>query len=85
MREAHHPEAAISRQGKRGSVGGCLMTAEEVAKWLQVTPGWVLKMARSGEVPSMKLGRYWRFEEETVARWLDERQARTHTRRTGDG
>lgn len=85
MREVHRPESAISRQGKCGSVADRLMTAEEVAAWLQVTPGWVLKMARSGEIPTMKLGRYWRFESDAIADWLDERQQRTCTRRTGGG
>lgn len=62
-----------------------LMTAEEVATWLQVTPDWVHKMARTGEIPSMKLGRYRRFERDAVAAWIDERSARPRTRRSGGG
>jgi excisionase family DNA binding protein len=61
------------------------MTAIEVAEWLQVTPEWVHEMARDGEIPSMKLGRYWRFERDAIAGWLVDRQQRTHTRRTGGG
>ncbi|MBF6620645.1 MAG: helix-turn-helix domain-containing protein [Patulibacter sp.] len=61
------------------------MNAVEVADWLQVTPDWVLKMARDGEIPSMKLGRYWRLESDAVADWLVERQQRIVTRRTGGG
>lgn len=58
------------------------MTPEEVADWLKVTPNWVKDMARDGEMPAMKLGRYWRFDRAAVAAWLEERQRRTHTRRT---
>lgn len=59
-----------------------LLTPKEVADWLKVTPDWVKEMARDGEMPAMKLGRYWRFSRPTVAAWLEERQQKTHTRRT---
>jgi len=59
-----------------------LLTPNEVAEWLKVTPDWVKEMARDGEMPAMKLGRYWRFDRDAVADWLVERQQRTHTRRT---
>lgn len=61
---------------------GELLTAQEVAAWLKVTPDWVKEMARDGEMPAMKLGRYWRFDRDAVAAWLVERQERVHTRRT---
>ncbi len=61
---------------------GDLLTAQEVAAWLKVTPDWVKEMAREGEMPAMKLGRYWRFDRDAVASWLVERQERVHTRRT---
>lgn len=60
-----------------------LLDANELAEWLNVTPAWVLEAARSGEMPAIKLGRYWRFSKEGIAAWLVERQQRTHTRRTG--
>lgn len=61
---------------------GELLTAQEVAAWLRVTPGWVKEMARDGEMPAMKLGRYWRFDRDAVNAWLVECQQRVHIRRT---
>ena len=60
-----------------------LLKVEEVADWLAVTPAWVHEMARTGEIPAIKLGRYWRFSRRSVQAWLTEREARTHTRRSG--
>lgn len=37
------------------------VTVDEVAAHLSVTPAWVRKMARAGELPAAKFGTYWRF------------------------
>lgn len=59
-----------------------LMTAEEVADRLQVTVAWVREMARRGEMPSLKLGRYRRFSAEAIDVWLQDRAKATYKRRT---
>lgn len=59
-----------------------LLTAEEVADRLQVTGAWVREMARRGEIPSLKLGRYRRFSAEAIDAWLQDRAAATYKRRT---
>lgn len=60
-----------------------LLDAEQVADWLSVTPAWVHEMARNGEMPAMKLGRYWRFSRQAIEEWLIERAHATHERRAG--
>jgi excisionase family DNA binding protein len=60
-----------------------LLDAEAVADWLSVTPAWVHEMARNGEMPAIKLGRYWRFSRQAIEAWLVERAQATHARRTG--
>lgn len=47
-----------------------LLTAEEVADWVQLTPEWVQEQARRGRIPALRLGRFWRFEPDAVDRWL---------------
>jgi excisionase family DNA binding protein len=59
-----------------------LLTADEVADWLQLTPAWVQAMARTGEIPALRLGRFWRFDRDSVAAWLRDRQGAVHHRRT---
>jgi excisionase family DNA binding protein len=37
-----------------------------------VTKDWVLAQARAGRIPHVQLGRYRRFREEALEKWLDE-------------
>ena len=47
-----------------------LLTAEEIAQRLGVTPQWVWAQARAGLIPHVRLGRYRRFRESAVEAWL---------------
>lgn len=49
-----------------------LLTADDVAERLGVTKGWVWAQARAGRIPHVQLGRYQRFREEALERWLEE-------------
>ena len=56
-----------------------LLTASEVAEWLNVSSGWVRDHAtgrRQPVLPSIKLGKSLRFDESEVSQWLKELQAR---------
>jgi excisionase family DNA binding protein len=52
-----------------------LLTAEDAAALLSVPPSWLLAQARAGQVPHVRLGRYVRFDRDTLAAWLAERAA----------
>lgn len=54
-----------------------LLTAEQVAERLDMTPDWVWAQARKGTIPNVKLGRYRRFREEAIDQWLRELEDRT--------
>lgn len=43
-----------------------LLTAKEVAELLRVSHAHVLKMARDGELPAMRLGKTWRFRADVI-------------------
>ena len=45
-------------------------TAEQTADVLQVTTGTVLKLARTGRLNGVKIGRNWRFTEEALNQFL---------------
>ena len=52
-----------------------LLTAADVARWLQVSRAWVSQHAcgrRRPVIPSVKLGKTRRFRQEDVERWLRE-------------
>jgi excisionase family DNA binding protein len=49
-----------------------LLTAEEIAEFLNVPVTWVRESTRSGAMPCVRLGRYVRFDLDDVERWLEE-------------
>lgn len=47
-----------------------LLTAGDVAERLHVPRSWVYRAAREGDLPSVRCGRYRRFDEGDVERWI---------------
>jgi len=47
-----------------------MMTAEELAKYLEVEVGVVSEWATSGKLPGMKEGDSWRFDRSRVDEWV---------------
>jgi excisionase family DNA binding protein len=43
-----------------------LLTADELAERWQVTKAWVYHAARTGQIPTVKLGRYYRFRASSI-------------------
>jgi excisionase family DNA binding protein len=68
-----------------GGTDGRLLTAEEVAALLSVTPAWVYEQSRAGRIPTVTLGRYRRYRREAIDLWIEEleRSALPLARRTG--
>lgn len=61
-----------------------LMTAEEVASLLQVTPAWVYAQTRRHRIPHMRLGRYVRYRRSALQVWMhdvEESSGRSHASR----
>jgi excisionase family DNA binding protein len=52
-----------------------LLTADEVADLLQVTPAWVYAQSRSDRIPHVRLGRYVRYRLDAIERWVREIEA----------
>jgi excisionase family DNA binding protein len=55
---------------------GRLVTAVEIGARLGVPRSWVYRAARNGELPSVRCGRYRRFDVEDVDRWIEEQKQR---------
>ena len=60
-----------------------LLTAQEVARLLDVPASWVYEQSRQGRIPTVTLGRYRRYRLEAIEAWLREiegpaRGARAH-------
>ena len=53
-----------------------VMTVRQVGKYLQMEQHTVYKLARSGELPSVKISGQWRFKKSVIDRWLEENSVR---------
>jgi excisionase family DNA binding protein len=47
-----------------------ILTVEQAAERLQVTPRTVYEWLRSGKIPGRKLGKVWRMSEEAILEFL---------------
>lgn len=52
------------------------MTVKQVGKYLQIDKHTVYKLARSCELPSVKISGQWRFKKSVIDRWLEENSVR---------
>ncbi len=49
-----------------------ILTLEEVAFYLRLTPQTIYKWAQEKRIPGAKLGKEWRFRKSIIDRWLDD-------------
>ena len=47
-----------------------LLKVQDLADMLQVEPPWIYQKAQKGEIPALKIGRYWRFDADEIREWL---------------
>lgn len=48
-----------------------LWKVDDVAMFLRLTPGTVRMMARQSKIPSIKMGKHYRFRSADIQTWLD--------------
>ena len=48
-----------------------LLTDVQVAQMLRLHQKTVQKLARNGEIPAIRIGRYWRFSPSALQRWIN--------------
>jgi len=54
---------------------GSLLTARDVAELLGVPKTWVYAQSRDGSLPTVRLGRYYRYRREAVQGWVAEHES----------
>jgi excisionase family DNA binding protein len=63
----------VSQAQKNGrSPANDILTLEEVASYLRLTPQTIYKWAQEKRIPGAKLGKEWRFRKSIIDRWLDD-------------
>jgi excisionase family DNA binding protein len=54
-----------------------LWTVQDVARVLNVPVSWVYARAEDGSVPSVKVGRYRRFEPAAIQAWVERQRTKS--------
>jgi len=67
---------SASQPQKLDSVSQRLLTPDEVAVLLGIERLQVIRLARVGKIPSIKLGKVWRFRPTTIDAWLVEQEGK---------
>ena len=52
-----------------------VLTLDETAEILKVHPSTVYRLLKNKQIPAFKLGSDWRFNAESIERWIKEREA----------
>jgi excisionase family DNA binding protein len=52
-----------------------VMTIEEVGVFLRVHPSTVYRLLKRHKIPAFKMRSDWRFNQESIERWVKEREA----------
>jgi excisionase family DNA binding protein len=52
-----------------------LMDAKAVAEILGEKEGWVYQQAKKKKIPSIKLGKYWKFSPSELQKWLERKHS----------
>lgn len=47
-----------------------ILTAEELSTLFSVPTRTIVRLAKEGKIPAMKIGGKWRFEKETIENWM---------------
>ncbi len=53
-------------------MGKEIMTIEETADYLQIGKKSIYKLAKTGKIPGKKILNKWRFEKESLRKWVSD-------------
>jgi excisionase family DNA binding protein len=65
-----HPQDGIT-SGKQINAFEPLLDSEEAAALLKIHPKTLQKLARSGQIEAIHVGKLWRFRASALNRWLE--------------
>ncbi|MDE3181354.1 MAG: helix-turn-helix domain-containing protein [Acidobacteriota bacterium] len=68
-------QASRTGNGLNGASDGIeiLLTSKEASEVLKIHPKVLERMAKRGEVPALKVGKFWRYRATTLDAWINSR------------
>jgi len=68
------PASSAERSPTPASSGlEALLTSKEASQILKIHPKVLERMAKRGEVPALKVGKFWRYRATTLDAWINSR------------
>lgn len=58
-----------------------LLTIREISQILKMSTQTIYKMIESGQIPAIKIGAQWRFDEEKILEWIRQHETNMPTHR----
>jgi excisionase family DNA binding protein len=55
-----------------------LLDDKQAGKMLGLHPKTLQRLARRGDIPAIRIGRYWRFRASTLDQWIENQQTGGH-------
>jgi len=62
--------AATLKNHKGGLILAQIMTTKELAVYLRLHQITICKFSKEGKIPSIRIGRLWRFDKEVIDDWI---------------
>jgi excisionase family DNA binding protein len=56
------------------SLSSSVLTMPEVMGWLGISSSTLYRLCRQNEIPHFRLGKYYRFNREQIAGWIEKRE-----------
>jgi len=50
-----------------------IMTVKQIAQYLQMDEHTIYRLARSGQIPAIKIAGQWRFKKDVIDKWINEK------------
>jgi len=47
-----------------------IMTTKEISEYLKLHTITICKLSKEGKIPSIRIGRVWRFDKEAIDEWI---------------
>ena len=69
------PPITRTQRGPSPIAGGleALLTSDEASQVLKIRPKVLERMAKRGEVPALKVGKFWRYRAAALDAWINSR------------
>jgi len=61
---------AVSPFTQVRDIAGSIWNSSEAAYYLRIHPRTLVRLAKRGEIPSIQIGRLWRFRRSDLDEWL---------------